>query len=61
MKPSQPVDLALGLATFAIPLVAAEAFSAAEVAAVYRAIAGRRDMRHFAGGLPGAFSEKDAA
>ena len=33
------------------PLVAAEPFSAAEAAAVYRAIFERRDMRHFAGGV----------
>ncbi len=61
MKPTQAVDPARGLATFATPLVAAEPFSAAEVAAVYRAIAERRDMRHFAEGQPGACSEKDAA
>ncbi|MBX9872737.1 MAG: 5,6-dimethylbenzimidazole synthase [Burkholderiaceae bacterium] len=33
-----------------VTLVPAEPFSAADVAAVYRAIAERRDMRHFAGG-----------
>lgn len=50
MQPSQAAKPICGLATEPPLFVAVEPFSAHEAAAVYRAIAERRDMRHFAGG-----------